>query len=68
VAFFAIRMAENKRSRPSATRTWSPAACRTREFANMALEILEVTSWLSAELKDELTVRVGIHIGPAVAG
>ena len=34
----------------------------------MALEILEVTSGLSAELKDELTVRVGIHTGPAVAG
>ena len=38
------------------------------DVANMALDILEVTSKLGAELKDELTVRVGIHTGPAVAG
>src|SRR3954452_18003812 len=38
------------------------------DVANMALEILEVTQKLSAELQDELAVRGGIHTGPAVAG
>jgi class 3 adenylate cyclase len=38
------------------------------DVANMALEILDVTRKLSAELHDDLTVRVGIHTGPAVAG
>jgi adenylate cyclase len=45
-----------------------PRVGHAADVANMALEILEVTSGLSAELKDELTVRVGIHTGPAVAG
>jgi adenylate cyclase len=34
----------------------------------MALEILDVTRQLSTEMHDDLTVRVGIHTGPAVAG
>jgi len=38
------------------------------DVGNMALDILDVTQKLSAELQDELTVRVGIHTGPAVAG
>src|SRR4029453_436110 len=38
------------------------------DVANMALEILDVTRKLSAELHEDLSVRVGIHTGPAVAG
>ena len=38
------------------------------DVANMALEILDVTTQLGRELHDNLTVRVGIHTGPAVAG
>lgn len=38
------------------------------DVADMALEILAVTRKLSEELGDHLTVRVGIHTGPAVAG
>lgn len=38
------------------------------DVANMALEILDVARKLSTELHDDLTVRVGIHTGPAVAG
>jgi adenylate cyclase len=45
-----------------------PRGGHAADVANMALEILEVTQKLSAELQDELAVRVGIHTGPAVAG
>jgi class 3 adenylate cyclase len=38
------------------------------DVANMALAILDVTRRLSAEMGDDLTVRIGIHTGPAVAG
>jgi len=36
--------------------------------ANMALDMLEVVSGLSQELGEEVSVRIGIHTGPAVAG
>jgi class 3 adenylate cyclase len=38
------------------------------DVANMALEILDVVRELGVEFNDDLTVRVGIHTGPAVAG
>jgi adenylate cyclase len=45
-----------------------PQVGRAADVAKMALEILDVTRKLSAELHEDLAVRVGIHIGPAVAG
>ncbi|MFL6816975.1 MAG: adenylate/guanylate cyclase domain-containing protein [Bradyrhizobium sp.] len=45
-----------------------PRGGHAEDVANMALDILEVTRNLGAELQDELAVRVGIHTGPAVAG
>ena len=45
-----------------------PRVGHAADVANTALELLEVTSWLRAELRDELTVCVGIHTGPAMAG
>ena len=45
-----------------------PQVGHAADVANMALEILAVTRKLSTELHDDLTVRVGIHTGPAVAG
>ena len=38
------------------------------DVANMALDMLAITRKLSAEFEDDLTVRIGIHTGPAVAG
>ena len=37
-------------------------------IADMALEMLAVTARLATEFHEELTVRIGIHTGPAVAG
>lgn len=34
----------------------------------MALDMLDVTRRLGAELDDDLSLRIGIHTGPAVAG
>jgi adenylate cyclase len=45
-----------------------PQVGHAADVANMALEILDVTRKLSAELHEDLAVRVGIHSGPAVAG
>jgi adenylate cyclase len=45
-----------------------PQVGHAADVANMALEILDVTRKLSAELHEDLRVRVGIHTGPAVAG
>ena len=45
-----------------------PQVGHAADVANLALEILEVTRKLSAELHEDLAVRVGIHTGPAVAG
>jgi adenylate cyclase len=36
--------------------------------ADMALNMLEVTNRLSKEVGEKIEVRIGIHIGPAVAG
>lgn len=36
--------------------------------ANMALDMLETVRRLSGELGEEISVRIGIHTGPAVAG
>ena len=36
--------------------------------ADMALDMLDVTKRVGAELGDDLSVRIGIHTGPAVAG
>ena len=38
------------------------------EAANLALDMLEVVSALSHELGEDVSVRIGIHTGPAVAG
>src|SRR4029453_16576086 len=45
-----------------------PQIGHAADVAKMALEILDVTRKLSAELREDLAVRVGIHTGPAVAG
>jgi adenylate cyclase len=45
-----------------------PRVGHAADVANMALEILDLTTQLSRELDDTLTVRMGIHTGPAVAG
>ena len=36
--------------------------------ANMALDMLETVRTLSSEIGEEVSVRIGIHTGPAVAG
>jgi adenylate cyclase len=36
--------------------------------ANMALDMLEAVRVLSAEMDEEISVRIGIHTGPAIAG
>jgi class 3 adenylate cyclase len=38
------------------------------EAANLALDMLDVVSSLSHELGEHVSVRIGIHTGPAVAG
>ena len=45
-----------------------PQVGHAADVANMALEILDVTRKLSAELGEYMAVRIGIHTGPAVAG
>ncbi|MFA3919329.1 adenylate/guanylate cyclase domain-containing protein [Ruegeria hyattellae] len=45
-----------------------PRADHASSVANMALGMLVVMNALSKELHDEVTVRIGIHTGPAVAG
>ncbi|MEY8843024.1 adenylate/guanylate cyclase domain-containing protein, partial [Cribrihabitans sp. XS_ASV171] len=46
----------------------TPCDAPVHRVAEMALEMLEATRKLSAEVPDGLQVRIGLHSGPAVAG
>ncbi|WP_299986011.1 adenylate/guanylate cyclase domain-containing protein [uncultured Ruegeria sp.] len=45
-----------------------PRSDHASSVADMALEMIETLKDFSAEIGDEVSVRIGIHTGPAVAG
>lgn len=45
-----------------------PQEDHARKMALLALHMQQEVSWLDSELNDDLALRIGIHIGPVVAG